>query len=100
VFSLSAYRLVPLFELHDMQGRYYDRELPFFTLVQLATAVCPDPKFQYFLKKVERKIDIPRARVYLNKVVIIMPVEKGYNFLSYEHKSKPNVNSWCFAAYH
>jgi hypothetical protein len=56
VFSLSAYRLVPSFELHDIQGRYFNRELPFFTLVQLATPACPDPKFQYFLKQVEKKI--------------------------------------------
>lgn len=37
VVSLLAYRLVPQFDLHDQAGRYFNRELPFYTLVQLGT---------------------------------------------------------------
>lgn len=68
--------------------------------MQFATSTCPDAKFQYFLKQIEEKIEIPKERLYLDHLVIQMPAEKTYKFLTYEYKSKSNANNWCFGAFH
>ena len=53
-FSVKLYRFIPHYNLHDIDGRYYDRELAFMTMVELGADAKCGGEFAYYQRKLER----------------------------------------------
>lgn len=85
--------------LHDNSGRYYDRELPLLTLLEMAWDYnrCDEGGMLYHTKRVEQEIEIPKYRKVLPNTFVIMPSLKQIDIKRYEYISKYSARTLCGA---
>ena len=79
VFSTETYLWMSSNGLHDIEGRYYDREIPFMAMIALNSEnACNFDEF--YLRTIEQYMDIPMKISVLAEPLIVTDRMKEINF--------------------
>jgi hypothetical protein len=96
VFTVQSYRFIAHFDLRHSSGRYFDREIPFLSMLEISEHFSPCEKgnIVYQVRRLEEFMAIPKKRLQIN-ITIHAKTLKTVNMQHFENYGKLRYRHIC-----